>query len=48
MIHGMSDTEAINLITRKNAEILNIENILGTVEAGKMASMIVWDKSLCI
>lgn len=44
MIHGMSDTEAINLITRKNAEILNIDNILGTVEAGKMASIIVWDK----
>jgi len=44
MIHGMSDTEAINLITRKNAEVLNIDNILGTVEAGKIASIIVWDK----
>jgi len=44
MIHGMSDTEAINLITRKNAEVLNIDNILGTVETGKMASLIVWDK----
>jgi imidazolonepropionase-like amidohydrolase len=45
MIHGMSQTEAINLITRKNAELLGIDDILGTIEINKMASLIVWDKN---
>lgn len=44
LIAGMSATEAINLITRRNAEILGIDADLGTVEAGKLASLVVWDK----
>lgn len=43
LIAGMSETEAINLITRRNAEILGIDADLGTVEAGKLASLVVWD-----
>lgn len=44
LIHGMSKEEAISLITLKNAEILEIDDILGTLEADKLASLIVWDK----
>jgi len=45
MIHGMSETSAINLITSKNAEILEIDDQLGTLQPGKIASLVVWDKS---
>ncbi|MBN2780701.1 MAG: amidohydrolase family protein [Candidatus Marinimicrobia bacterium] len=44
MIYGMSDSDAIGLITRNNARILGIDEHLGTVEKGKWASLIVWDK----
>ncbi|MEA3392154.1 MAG: amidohydrolase family protein, partial [Candidatus Marinimicrobia bacterium] len=44
MIYGMSESDAIALITRKNAEILGIDDTLGTLEKGKWASLIVWDK----
>jgi len=44
LIHGMKDEEAISVITYKNAKILGIDDILGTVEKGKVASLIVWDK----
>jgi imidazolonepropionase-like amidohydrolase len=44
MIHGISDEEALSIITYKNAKILGIDNILGTLETGKVASLIVWNK----
>ncbi len=44
MIYGMSDSDAIGLITRNNARILGIDEHLGTLETGKWASLIVWDK----
>jgi imidazolonepropionase-like amidohydrolase len=44
MINGMKDEEAISVVTYKNAKILGIDDILGTVEKGKTASLIVWDK----
>lgn len=44
LIHGMSKEEAISLITLKNAEILEIDDSLGTIETDKLASLIVWDK----
>jgi imidazolonepropionase-like amidohydrolase len=40
---GLSPAEAIGLITRKNAEILGLDDELGTVEAGKKASLVVWN-----
>jgi imidazolonepropionase-like amidohydrolase len=43
IIFGMSDEDAISLITYRNAKILGIDNILGTVEKGKMASIVVWN-----
>lgn len=45
LIQGMSEAEAISLITYKNAKILGIDDVLGTVEAGKLASLIVWNKN---
>jgi imidazolonepropionase-like amidohydrolase len=43
MVHGMSDADAIGLITRRNAEILGLKD-LGTLEEGKLASLLVWDR----
>ncbi len=40
---GMSKPECISLITHKNAKILGIDDILGTIEPGKFASFIVWN-----
>lgn len=44
LMHGMSDAEAISLITYKNAKLLGIDDMLGTIEPGKLASIVVWDK----
>jgi imidazolonepropionase-like amidohydrolase len=44
LIQGMSPAEAISIITWKNAKILGIDDILGTVEQGKTASLLVWNK----
>ncbi|MCU0607574.1 MAG: amidohydrolase family protein [Candidatus Edwardsbacteria bacterium] len=41
----MSEEQAIGLITYKNAKILGIEDRLGTVEKGKLASLTVWDQN---
>ena len=40
---GMSKQEAIELVTRKNAGILDIDKQLGTLEKGKWASFIGWN-----
>lgn len=45
LIHGMSEEQAIGLITYKNAKILGLEDRLGTVEKGKLASLTVWDRN---
>ena len=44
LIQGMSPADAISLVTRRNARILGVEDTLGTVEAGKLASLVVWDR----
>jgi len=43
LIFGMKPEQAISLITYKNAVILGIDDILGSVEPGKWASLVVWD-----
>ncbi|BCS95366.1 amidohydrolase [Desulfoluna limicola] len=45
LIQGMSEAEAISLITGKSATILGIDDQLGSIETGKLASLVVWDKS---
>ncbi len=44
LIQGMSPEVAISMITWKNAKILGLDDTLGTVEQGKTASLIVWNK----
>ena len=44
LIQGMEPKDAIGIITYKNAQILGIDNEYGTVETGKKASLLVWDK----
>ncbi len=39
---GYSKQDALEIITRKNAKILGIDDILGTLEAGKWASFVCW------
>lgn len=46
LIHGMTPEDAISLITHKNAAILGVDHCLGSIEAGKLASLIVWDKDV--
>lgn len=43
LLYGMSEEEAISIITLKNAKILGIDDILGTIEKGKLASLIMWN-----
>lgn len=44
LIQGMTEEEAISLVTLKNARILGLEEDLGTIEKGKLASLVVWNK----
>ncbi len=46
LIHGMPPEDAISLITHKNAVILGVDDSLGSIESGKLASLIVWDKDV--
>lgn len=39
---GMDRPEAISLITYNNAKILGVEDLIGSVEPGKWASLVVW------
>jgi imidazolonepropionase-like amidohydrolase len=39
---GLSKQEAIEIVSRKNAEILGIEKLLGSLEKGKWASFTCW------
>jgi imidazolonepropionase-like amidohydrolase len=40
---GLTKQNAVELVSRKNAEILGIQNNLGTLEQGKWASFICWN-----
>ena len=39
---GLTKQDAVEIVSRKNAEILGIQNMLGTIEKGKWASLICW------
>ena len=43
LIQGMTDEDAIGMITYKNAKIIGIDDEVGTIEVGKLASIIVWN-----
>ncbi|MGC9395767.1 MAG: amidohydrolase family protein [Anaerolineae bacterium] len=40
---GLSKQQALEIITRKNAKILGVADILGTLEPGKWASFVGWN-----
>ena len=40
---GLSKDEALEIITRKNAQILGIDDVLGTLEEKKWASFVCWN-----
>jgi len=40
---GLSKQEALEIITRKNAQILGVDDVLGTLEADKWASFVCWN-----
>jgi len=40
---GLSRQEAIEIITRRNAEVLGLDNIIGTLARGRWASFIGWN-----
>ncbi len=40
---GLSKQQAIEVVSRKNAEILGVDKILGTLEKGKWASFTCWN-----
>jgi imidazolonepropionase-like amidohydrolase len=44
LVQGMKEEEAIGLITWRNAKILGLDADLGTVEPGRLASLLVWDR----
>lgn len=41
---GLTKQDAIEIVTRRNAEILEVGKILGTLETGKWASFSCWNK----
>ncbi len=43
LIQGASEEDALSIITYKNAKILGIDEILGTIEKGKLASLVIWN-----
>lgn len=44
LIQGVSASDAVGLITRENARITGIDHCLGTLEPGRLASLVVWDR----
>lgn len=40
---GLSKQQMVEIVTRKNAEILGVDNVLGSLEKGKWASFTCWN-----
>jgi len=40
---GFSRQEAVELVSRRNAEIIGVDSVLGTLEGGKWASFVCWN-----
>ena len=40
---GLSEADCIGLVTRRNAKLMGLEDVLGTLEKGKWASFSCWD-----
>lgn len=44
LMYGYPRDKAISIITKETAEILGVNDILGTIEPGKLASLLIWDE----
>ncbi|RKZ03150.1 MAG: amidohydrolase [Candidatus Hydrothermota bacterium] len=43
LLYGITPEKAIEIITMRNAKILGIDDVLGSVEKGKLASFVLWN-----
>jgi len=43
LVQGMSEEQALGIVTWRNAKILGLDKDLGTIEKGKLASLLVWN-----
>ena len=41
--HGLSEEEALKALTINPAKILGVDNLVGSLEVGKLANVVVWD-----
>jgi imidazolonepropionase-like amidohydrolase len=41
--HGLSEEEALKALTINPAKILGLDNLVGSLEVGKLANVVVWD-----
>ena len=41
---GMDEEEALSLLTKKNAEMIEVDSVLGSIKKGYRASLLVWNK----
>ena len=41
--HGLSEEEALKALTISPAKILGVDNLVGSLEVGKLANVVVWD-----
>lgn len=41
--HGLSEREAVKAMTINTAKILGVDSLLGSLEEGKMANVVIWD-----
>ncbi len=44
LIQGVSEADALSIVTSRNAKILGLDAELGSVGEGKLASLVVWDR----
>lgn len=44
LIAGMDEAQALSIITERNARLLGLDAELGSVAAGKLASLVVWNR----
>jgi len=45
LMYGYNEEKAISILTKEAAEILRIDDVLGTIKPGKWASVLIWDKN---
>jgi imidazolonepropionase-like amidohydrolase len=44
LINGVSEVDALSVITKRNAEVLRVQDLLGSIKKGYLASVLTWDQ----